>query len=478
MKRPLLLAALLLAIRLPAEPQPGNGDFPTPRPGPRHNEKVAAATSGVHDLLMIGDSITHTLNEYGGKYAPLVRVWDRHYGSRRGLNLGYSGYKTGDILWNLRNGELGMAVSPKVAVVLIGTNNIDAKNPAPDAAEQVLLGTRAIVETLRARHPATKILLLRIFPRGGPDQKGISPPNFNSSPACLAACHRAGELTARLADGKQVFWLDVNHVFLRPDGSINTDRMPDLLHPNLEGAAAWAQAMEPTLATLMGDTPLLDPVGNNAIVPVPKLENDGYDWYARHEAILKRRGPADVVMIGDSITHFWEERNGPQVWKDLFQDRRVLNLGYGWDRTQNVLWRIDHGELDGVNPKRVVVLIGTNNLTGTQNCRASSASEIVEGVRAVILRVRAKAPGAAITLMGLLPRWGAADSRRAVIAEVNQGLEKLAAEAKADFLDLGPKFVDEKGEIPRALMGDGTHPTAKGYEIWAEAIRPAVQAAK
>jgi len=212
-------------------------------------------------------------------------------------------------------------------------------------------------------------------------------------------------------------------------------------------------------------------------VPVPKLENDGYDWYARHEALLRNRRPTDVVMIGDSITHFWEERNGPQVWKDLFRDRTVRNMGYGWDRTQNVLWRLDQGELDRVHPKRVVVLIGTNNITGTKNCRANTAPEIVEGVRAVVQRVRAKAPEAGLTLMALLPRWGASDPRRALIAEVNRGLQLLATEAKADFLDLGPRFVDDKGEIPRNLMGDGTHPTAEGYAIWAEALRPAVEAA-
>ena len=85
MKRFLLLAALLLAVRLPAEPKPGDGDFPTPKPCPRHDEKVAAAKAGVHDLLMIGDSITHTLNEYGRKYVPLVRVWDRQFAAQPAL---------------------------------------------------------------------------------------------------------------------------------------------------------------------------------------------------------------------------------------------------------------------------------------------------------------------------------------------------------------------------------------------------------
>jgi lysophospholipase L1-like esterase len=478
MNRLRLLLVLCLSASLRAEPKPGDADFPNPRPSPRHDQNVALARSGTHDLLVIGDSISHTLQNYGGKYVTLTKVWDRHYGHRRALNLATSGYRTEDILWNLQNGELDMAISPKLAVLLIGTNNLDDRRfQKAHTPEQVLEGTRAIVNTVRRRHPTTKVLILRIFPRGGDDEEGTSRPIFKTSPASLAACRRAGELTASLADGENVFWLDINHVFLRPDGRINVDLMPDLLHPNHAGAQAWLQAIEPTVARLLGDTPILDEQPNNAVVPVPKLENDGYDWYARHEDLLRNRRPADVVMIGDSITHFWEERNGPQIWKDLFRDRTVRNLGYGWDRTQNVLWRLDQGELDRVHPKRVVVLIGTNNITGTKNCRANTAPEIVEGVRAVLQRVRAKAPQAGITLMALLPRWGAADPRRALIAEVNRGLELLATEAKADFLDLGPRFVDEKGEIPRSLMGDGTHPTAAGYAIWAEALRPAVEAA-
>ena len=105
------------------------------------------------------------------------------------------------------------------------------------------------------RHPTSKVLVLRIFPRGGDSEKGVSPPEFKSSAKCIETCRRAGELTAQLADGKQVFWLDVNRIFLRPDGTINTNLMWDLLHPSPAGAEAWAQAVEPTLTRLMGDNP-------------------------------------------------------------------------------------------------------------------------------------------------------------------------------------------------------------------------------
>jgi lysophospholipase L1-like esterase len=214
-------------------PQPGDADFPAPSPSARHDEKVVAARSGRYDLVLIGDSITHTLGELGGKYEPLKQAWDRHFAPRHALNLGYSGYRTEQILWNLDNGELDFAQSPKVAILLIGTNNSDDRHfPKVHTPEEIFAGTKAIVDRIHQRHPTTKILLLRIFPRGGDTEAGVSPPPFNSSAQCIQTCQRAGELTAQLADGQQVFWLDVNYVFLRPDGTINTDLMWDLLHPS------------------------------------------------------------------------------------------------------------------------------------------------------------------------------------------------------------------------------------------------------
>ncbi len=261
------LAGLLLACLLSAcvsapkppvvsrTPVPGDADYPTPGGGARHDQKVLEVRSGVHPLVLIGDSITHTVGEMpGGIYEPLKAVWERHYAPRHALNLGHNGFRTENILWNLQHGELDFPVSPKVVVLLIGTNNTDDRNfRTVHNAEQIFDGTRAIVDLIRQRHPTTKILILRIFPRGGDDQPGFAERVFHSSAKCRETVQQAGALTARLADGKKVFWLDVNRIFLRPDGSINTDLMPDLLHPNLAGAEAWAQAIEPTLARLLGE---------------------------------------------------------------------------------------------------------------------------------------------------------------------------------------------------------------------------------
>lgn len=465
-------------------PQPGAADFPMPAPSERHTAKVSAAKSGDYDLVLIGDSITHTLGELGGKYDPLKETWDRHFAPRKAINLGYTGYRTEQILWNLQNGELDFAISPKVAVLLIGTNNSDERHfPKVHTPEEIFAGTKAIVDLIRQRHPTTKILVLRLFPRGGDTEEGVSPPVFKSSAKCIETCWKAGELTAQLADGENVFWLDVNHVFLRPDGSINTDLMWDLLHPSPAGAEAWAQAIEPTLARLMGDEPLAVEIpANSALVPVSKLEEDSYDWYQRHAEVLRVSKTIDpeVVLIGDSITHFWggepkaRQANGPKSWETTFAKYRTLNLGFGWDRIQNVLWRLDHGELDGVHPKVIVLHIGTNNTSETANARQNTAAQIVEGIRAILQRLRAKAPDAHVVLMAVFPREQKPDHpRRVHINEINKLLAAEFGEIRGvTLVDIGPRLLEPDGTISREIMSDFCHPTEKGYKVWGEALAP------
>jgi lysophospholipase L1-like esterase len=259
--RPALAVAALLvscatAPSKPARvPVPGDADFPTRNASPRHDEKVVQVRTGRYDLVLIGDSITHTVGEMpGGIYEPLKAVWDKYYAPRHAINLGHNGFRTENILWNLENGELDFSPSPKLVVLLIGTNNTDDRNfPRIHTPEQILDGTRAIVELIRKRHPSTKVLILRIFPRGGDNEKGIAARVFHGSPLCVETVKKAGALTQSLADGKHIFWMDIGDIFLRPDGTINTDLMPDLLHPNLAGAEAWARAIDPTISRLMGE---------------------------------------------------------------------------------------------------------------------------------------------------------------------------------------------------------------------------------
>ena len=221
---------------------------------------------------------------------------------------------------------------------------------------------------------------------------------------------------------------------------------------------------------------------NTACIPHEKLENDSYDWYQRHEAILalhKTLAP-EVVMIGDSITHFWagepntpNGNHGTESWAALFKDHPVLNLGFGWDRTQNVLWRFDHGELQGLKPKAIVIHIGTNNLAGTSNARENTPAEIAEGIQAVVERAKAQCPGAKIMLMAIFPRGETPDNpMRLKVAAINAFLPAIAKNSNVTLLDIGDQFCGSDGKISKEMMGDFLHPTAKGYAIWANALKP------
>jgi lysophospholipase L1-like esterase len=455
---------------------------PVPQGGmeKRHAEKVEAIKKQKYDLLLIGDSITHNLD-----LPPYKAVWDQFYAPRNAIGLGYSGGRTENILWNLEHGELE-GQSPKVAVLLIGTNNSDDANyRVVSTAEQIAEGTAAIVKLLREKSPETKILLLRIFPRRNVYRKPDGTERGDAARR-FAINLRAGELVAKLADGEHIFFLDVNHVFQRLDGGIDPALMPDLLHPSPAGALAWARAMEPALCELLGDTSHDTPPANTAIIPASKLENDFYDWWERHKAALRAKDEArpDIVLIGDSITHLWggnpptpgRKPNGAQSFEKAFTGKQVLNLGFGWDRTQNVLWRLDHGEFDGLHPALVVVNIGTNNFAQTKNARANTPEEIAEGVRAILIRVRAKSPESHIVLMGLFPRGEKpGDPIRVRVAAVNALLAEFGKTEGITFLDIGTKLTQPDGTISREMMGDFLHPAEAGYEVWGEALKSAIR---
>ena len=197
----------------------------------RHQAMNERAKAGNVDLIYIGDSIVGNW-KWDGK-----PVWDQYYAKRKGLILGISGDRTQQVLWRLQHGNID-GISPKLAIVMIGQNN----GPF-NSGEEIGAGVAAIVRTLREKLPNTKILVLGIFPRG----EKPTPER-----AVLA---KANEVASRLADGKQVFYLDVNPMFLRSDGSIPATLMPDFEHPSEEGFRVWAAAIEPKVAELMGDTP-------------------------------------------------------------------------------------------------------------------------------------------------------------------------------------------------------------------------------
>jgi len=224
-----------------------------------------------------------------------------------------------------------------------------------------------------------------------------------------------------------------------------------------------------------------NPPSNNATNPTPKLEEDGYDWAGRHQEILdiKDRVHPELVFIGDSITHAWgglpetgARRTGEEVLRAAFPGRRILNLGFGWDRTQNVLWRLEHGELDGLHPRAVVIHIGSNNTSATRNARQNTPDEIAAAIVRIVEQVHAKAPAARILLMAVFPREERPDHpRRRQIGEINRWLRAQAGQVPGVvWIDLGPKLTRPDGTISREIMSDFCHPTARGYQIWADSV--------
>lgn len=216
----------------------------------------------------------------------------------------------------------------------------------------------------------------------------------------------------------------------------------------------------------------------STLVPVTQNRDwRTYDWAQRHAAcvaLMKERQP-EIVMLGDSITHFWGgepvggRRNGSETWDRLFAGRRVVNLGYGWDRTENVLWRLRHGEFEGVRPKVVVLMIGTNNIT------LNTPDEIAAGVEAICAEIHQRSSTTRILLLGIFPRGAKPDATRTRVNEVNQRIARLEGRYGVTYLDLGPRFLEPDATISKEIMYDFLHPSAKGYAIWAEAMAPVLE---
>ena len=188
-------------------------------------------------------------------------------------------------------------------------------------------------------------------------------------------------------------------------------------------------------------------------------------WMARHESFNQRarQGEVDLVFIGDSITQGWEG-NGKEVWEQFYAHRKAMNLGIGGDRTQHVLWRLDHGNLEGISPKAAIVMIGTNNH------RDNSAQEIGEGIVAIVEKLRSKRPRMEIVLLAIFPRGERPNENREMLAEASRLASKVADGTMIHYLDIGGGFVSPDETISREIMPDFLHLSPRGYEIWAEAI--------
>jgi lysophospholipase L1-like esterase len=213
-----------------------------------------------------------------------------------------------------------------------------------------------------------------------------------------------------------------------------------------------------------------------SVTPHPLEQVWSMDWWIpRHEDKLAKvrelaaaRQPVDLVFIGDSITHNWE-KDGKAVWARHYAQYNALDLGFGGDHTENVLWRLEHGEIDGIRPKVAVVMIGTNN-TGD---RLEDPRSTAAGIRRILDEIRHRQPDTRILLLAVFPRDEQPTSAlRRLNDRVNAIISGYADGEHVFFLDMARYLTNADGTLSRDVMPDLLHPNEKGYEIWARQMEP------
>lgn len=196
-------------------------------------------------------------------------------------------------------------------------------------------------------------------------------------------------------------------------------------------------------------------------------------WDKRHQQKLSqaKTSDPDLILIGDSITHGWE-RAGKPVWQKYFSDINTLNLGFSGDRTENVIWRLEHGEVDNLTPELTVIMIGTNN-TGH---RFDKPEYIKNGVAKIINLLKQKTPQSKILLLAIFPRSAQPnDIQRLNNEATNQLLKNLAKQEEILFTNINHEFLDDNQVLSSEIMPDLLHPNEQGYEIWAQQLKPYIE---
>ena len=228
---------------------------------------------------------------------------------------------------------------------------------------------------------------------------------------------------------------------------------------------------------LMAESPV-----NFATKPVSREgEKAKYERHLQFNEIA-RKGGVELVFLGDSITQGWEG-GGKKVWQEFYGQRKAANFGIGGDRTEHVLWRIDHGNFDGLSPKLIVLMIGTNN-TGHVgrnfpeiggSVYRCTPEQTAEGIQLIVTELQHKMPDTNILLLAAFPRGASPDEpMRKANERINESISKLGTKPHVTFLNLTDHFTHDDGSITKDMMRDYLHLTPMGYQVWAEAIEPTI----
>lgn len=253
----------------------------------------------------------------------------------------------------------------------------------------------------------------------------------------------------------------VKNIYRLGKEEINQDieTMVDGVHPNDIGMIRYAEAYEKRIREIINE-----PVGTvSTTIPVSqRRDGNFYDWETRHNQILQynKTSHPKLAFIGNSITHFWggkpqaSKASGSQSWEKYFAPMQPVNMGFGWDKIENVLWRVYHGELDEVSLQQIVLMIGTNNL------KENSDEEIVQGIQFLLKAIQLKQPSAKILVLGILPRR----NMEKRIIQLNKSIAIIPTGKNIKFADAENILLNKDKKIDESLFSDGLHPNAGGYE--------------
>jgi lysophospholipase L1-like esterase len=450
-------------------PTPWNGD-PNCWQMNRHNEKLKQIANGGTPVVFIGDSITHFWETHG------KAVWEKFFaqGPRRAINLGTSADRTEHVLWRLTEGKELDGYEAKCILLMIGTNNSGHFPFEKEPPVDTILGIREILNVIAEKQPKARVILTSIFPRGAKADN---------------AYRRRNDVVnmeiAKFADGKKVIWCDFSDKFLTADGRLSPEIFPDLLHPGERGYEIWAGSVVPLIDKVLAASPdetiasvwPSNPQAYSFVSPAaarPETCFPNQKWWKtrclekRNEIVDNGVEQYDIVMVGDSITHRWEREGGEgrELFAKLKETYRTLNLGYGGDKTQNVIWRMMNGELEGYKTKLFTLMIGTNN-------KDRNPADVAAGIKSILNIIRSKHAEAKVVLMPIFPRGASPDDKNRMRNEAVNAIIKGYADGKdVIWLDFNSRFLEPDGKMTKRVMDDLLHPNAVGYQIWADAIVP------
>ncbi|WP_276481648.1 SGNH/GDSL hydrolase family protein [Paraflavitalea pollutisoli] len=318
----------------------------------------------------------------------------------------------------------------------------------PDSVEKRI---RYGVQTLRAAHPNTPILFTE-YPNGDIP--------YYTDTALLRPRHAANAFLVKLFKTLQQEGVQQLYLLTEKEIGFDINSLTEMTHPNDIGMQQYAVAYEKKVREILREPKAT----GTARQPVSQYR-DGFDWELRHAQIIERiqQTNPSTLLIGNSIINFWggEPRStkmppvADSAWLRYMEPLRVQNAGFGYDRIENVLWRVYHGLLDDFRGQQIVVMIGTNNLS------VNTDEEIVQGLSFLLQQIAVRKPGVKLTMVGILPRKG----KEPRVRLLNQQIKRMATLQQVRFVDLSASFLLGQTINASLFQPDGLHPNSKGYEV-------------